>query len=258
MSEYITNLVSIIMPSYNSSQFIEETIQSVINQSYIDWELIIVDDCSSDNTEAIVKKCIKRDNRIKWHRLDENGGAAVARNYAVRHANGEFIAFIDSDDLWESNKLHVQVNFMKQNEAVFSCTSYNKISEDGLDLGRIVTPKKIYTRWDLLKNCPGNSTVVYNAAKLGKHYIEPIKKRNDYLMWLKVIRQAEKLHGIQEVLGSHRLREDSLSSKKTSLIKFHWNIYREFEQLSIYKSSYLIIYWASKGVRQKLNGLKFL
>ncbi|UTT43516.1 glycosyltransferase family 2 protein [Exiguobacterium aurantiacum] len=247
------NLVSIIMPTYNCANYILDTILSVQAQSYKDWELIIIDDCSTDKTEEIIKNVIRKESRIKYFKLLSNSGAAVARNEGVKKATGEYIAFIDSDDLWHENKLSVQVNFMKQNESVFSCTSYNKIGENGSDLGKTVVPKKVYYRWDLLKNCPGNSTVIYNASKLGKHFIEPIKKRNDYLMWLKVIRKAEKLDGIQEVLGSHRLRDDSLSSSKMSLIRFHWDIYRKIEHLSLYKSCYLMIYWMTKGISQKLN-----
>jgi len=236
-------LVSIIMPAYNCGDFIGATLDSVINQSYKNWEVIIVDDCSTDNTADVVQEYIKKDNRIKYHKLEKNSGAAVARNKAVDLASGKYMAFLDSDDVWFPEKLTKQIGFMEQNDYGFTCTSYTKIDEQGEYLNRTIVaqPKRDYD--GVLKTCPGNSTVVYNAEKLGKFKIPDIKKRNDYVMWLQVIKKEKYLYGIEEPLGSHRIRTEGISSNKKSLVGYHWKVYREIENLSLLKSSYLMVYW---------------
>ncbi len=236
-------LVSIIMPTYNSGNFIGDTIDSVIAQIYENWELIIVDDCSTDNTEEIVNIYSKKDSRIKYKKLFTNSGAAVARNRGIELAEGKYIAFLDSDDLWLPKKLDTQIKFMNNNAYHFTCTSYNKIDEEGNSLNRIISAK-VRSNYDgILKTCPGNSTVIYDAEFLGKFYISYIKKRNDYVMWLQVIKKAKFLYGIEECLGSHRIRKNAISSNKISLIKYHWIVYRKIENLSLVKSVYLILYW---------------
>ncbi|MEW4328511.1 glycosyltransferase family 2 protein [Rossellomorea marisflavi] len=236
-------LVSIIMPAYNCEEFISETIESVINQTYKNWELIVIDDCSTDNTKEKILEMLKQDKRIFYKCLKENSGAAIARNTAVNLAKGKYIAFLDSDDLWRNEKLHKQLNFMKENNYYFSSTNYNKIDEDGNDLDRVVTTpfKRDYNY--LLKSCPGNSTVIYNAEKLGKFNIPNIKKRNDYVMWLSVIKESKWLYGLNETLSSHRIRQGAISSNKKSLVGYHWKVYRDIENLSIIKSCYLVLYW---------------
>jgi len=236
-------LVSIIMPAYNCGDFIGATLDSVINQSYKNWEVIIVDDCSTDNTADVVQEYIKKDNRIKYHKLEKNSGAAVARNKAVDLASGKYMAFLDSDDVWFPEKLTKQIGFMEQNDYGFTCTSYTKIDEQGEYLNRTIVaqPKRDYD--GVLKTCPGNSTVVYNAEKLGKFKIPDIKKRNDYVMWLQVIKKEKYLYGIEEPLGSHRIRTEGISSNNKSLVGYHWKVYREIENLSLLKSSYLMVYW---------------
>ena len=135
------NLVSVIMPTYNCGKFIEETIKSVANQTYKNWELIIVDDCSKDNTEEIVNRYIERDSRIKYHRLETNQGAAVARTKAMKMARGSYMAFLDSDDLWKNDKLEKQINFMEENSYNFTCTAYEQIDENNNLLNKIIRPK---------------------------------------------------------------------------------------------------------------------
>ncbi|QWC22570.1 glycosyltransferase family 2 protein [Bacillus haikouensis] len=242
------DLVSVIMPTYNSSNYINETIKSVLNQTYHNWELIVVDDCSTDNTCEIVKSFIKEEPRIKYFKLEINSGAAIARNKAVELAGGHYMAFLDSDDIWFPDKLNKQITFMKNNNYNFSCTSYTKIDEYGKFLNQVIEANKISDYEKILKNNPGNSTVVYNSKNLGKFIIPNIKKRNDYVMWLQVIKAAKHLYGIQEPLGSHRIRLGSLSNKKTNLIMYHWKVYRDIESLSVFKSFYLIIYWIFKTI----------
>lgn len=235
-------MVSIIMPSYNSANYINETISSVLEQTYTHWELIIVDDFSTDNTFEIIKDLSKRDQRIKPFKLKKNSGAAVARNNAVEQAEGEFLAFLDSDDLWLPEKLEKQISFMKMNNYDFTATAYNEIFEESGETRRTVLPKKESDYDGVLKHCPGNSTVMYNVDSLGKFFIPDIKRRNDFVMWLKVIKKANLLHGMDEVLTMYKVRDGSLSNNKKSLVKYQWKVYREIEKLSLTKSIYLLLY----------------
>ena len=235
-------LVSIIMPAYNCEQFIGCALDSVIAQTYQNWEVIAVDDCSTDKTIDIVAAYAQKDPRIKYYKLSKNSGAAIARNKAIELAQGKYIAFLDSDDIWFPTKLEKQIKFMQENGYFFTCTSYTKIDEEGNQINKIVKAKPVSDYNDILKNCPGNLTVVYDAEALGKFKIPDIKKRNDYVMWLQVIKKAKYLYGLEEPLASHRIRKGSLSSNKVSLVSSHWKIYRNIECLSISKSIWLICY----------------
>lgn len=235
-------LVSIIMPAYNSEEFIEDSIESVIKQTYLNWELIIVDDCSTDKTQEIIEKWTKRNEKILYFKLIKNSGAAVARNTAIEKATGQYLAFLDSDDLWEPTKLEKQIGFMESNKYSFSCTSYDHVNSEGISDHKIMKAQAVYKYKDILKNCPGNSTIVYNAEKLGKFYIPDIRKRNDFVMWLQVIKKAEVLYGIPDVLTHYRVREGSLSKNKTNLLQYQWKVYREIEELSLVYSLYLMLY----------------
>jgi glycosyltransferase involved in cell wall biosynthesis len=235
------------MPAYNCARFIEEAVNSVRRQTYSNWELIIVDDCSTDNTYSVISEIALQDPRIKVLKHDYNMGAAASRNKAIVEATGKYIAFLDSDDIWLSQKLEKQIRFMKDNRYSFSCTSYNKIDENSVETGKIIDSLTCGYE-GLLRRCPGNSTVIYDCEVLGKHQIPKIKKRNDYLMWLQVIKKAEILHGFPEVLGSHRLVSNSLSSKKTSLVRYHWIIYRDYEKLPVIKCIYLCGFWIAKSL----------
>lgn len=193
-------LVSIIMPSYNTGKFIGETINSVIDQTYINWELIIVDDCSSDNTDEIVKNI--KDSRIVYLKNEKNMGAAVSRNRALREAKGKWIAFLDSDDLWKENKLEKQIKFMKDNNYYFSYTNYIEIDENGNQNGKKITGPKRITKTGMFNYCwPGCLTVMYNAEKIGLIQIEDIKKNNDYAIWLKVCKKVD-CYLLDERLGN--------------------------------------------------------
>ena len=182
-------LVSIIMPSYNTAAYIKESIQSVLNQTYTNWELIIVDDCSTDSTDEVLETI--KDSRIRYFKNDKNSGAAVSRNKALREAKGQWIAFLDSDDLWMPEKLEKQIYFMESNGYAFSYTSYEEIDIEGNKTGiRVTGPKKI-TKTGMFNYCwPGCLTVMYDAMKVGIIQIEDIKKNNDYAMWLKVCKKA--------------------------------------------------------------------
>ena len=187
-------LISIITPTYNCAQFIGETIKSVINQTYTNWEMIIVDDASNDNTEEVVKSI--KDERIKYIRLKENSGAATARNIAMENASGKFMAFLDSDDIWIKDKLEKQVKFMIDNNYNFTCTAYEKMNEKGDSLNKVFKPKKKADYNRILLDCPvGNSTVMYNVSNLGKFQVPNIRKRNDDALWLQILKKEKFIYG---------------------------------------------------------------
>lgn len=240
----MSSLVSIIMPTYNCADFISESIESVINQTYKEWELIIIDDQSTDDTKNIISKRYSNNPKIIYHCLNQNSGAAIARNKGVELAKGDFIAFIDSDDLWKNNKLELQVQFMIKNNYNFTYTAYQQINEKGELLNKIIkAPNKVNYNGVLL-SCPiGNSSVIYNSKKIGKVIIPNIRKRNDDALWLKILKIEEYAFGLNQVLMSYRLRENSLSRNKIELVKYHWYLYREIEHLSILRSLYHLGVW---------------
>lgn len=240
----ISGLVSIITPTYNCAEFIAETIESVRNQSYENWEMIILDDCSQDETRTIVKNYLKKDSRIKYYCLDINSGAAIARTKAMELAKGQYIAFLDSDDLWLPNKLEKQIEFMKKNNYFFTSTSYQQMTEDGHDTSKILhaIPKTDYKR--LLLDCPvGNSTVMYDVSKMGKFQVPNIRKRNDDALWLTMLKKEKNIYGLPEILMKYRLRKNSISSSKISLLKYTWQLYRDIEHLSVATSIFHICWW---------------
>ena len=237
-------LVSIITPAYNSGKFIGETIASVQAQTYPHWEMIIVDDCSTDQTQEIVARYQENDARIKCWRLDANSGAAVARTEAMKLAVGQYMAFLDSDDLWMPDKLEKQITWMEEKRYAFSCTAYEQIDEDGNPNGRIMktTTKTDYNR--LLLDCPvGNSTVMYNVEVMGKFEVPNIRKRNDDALWLQMLKKEEFIWGMPDVLTKYRIRKNSVSSNKLKVIKYHWVLYRKIEGLGILRSMFHIGWW---------------
>ncbi|WP_329471062.1 glycosyltransferase family 2 protein [Exiguobacterium sp. 9-2] len=244
-------MVSVIIPTYNSAKYLKRTIDSVLKQTYQNFQIIIIDDCSQDETKKIVENYQKKFSEIKYILLDKNSGAAVARNTGIKKAEGKYLAFLDSDDVWFEDKLEIQLKYMRENKLTFTCTNYNKIDENDIDLNKEVLYPTSMTYEKLLKNNCGNSTVIYDCQSLGKTYIEDIKKRNDYVMWLKVIKKSGKLHNVGETLSSHRIRSGSISSNKIDLVKYHWYVYRKIEDLNFMKSVYLTFYWIVKKVFTK-------
>lgn len=236
--------VSIITPAYNCEKFISKTIESVLSQTYPHWEMIVVNDCSSDTTGQIAQKYASYDKRIKYIKLEYNSGAAVARNVAMSMAKGQYIAFLDSDDLWLPDKLSTQIKFMQDNNYKFSCTDYEQIDESANPLGKIIKcrEKADYNR--VLLDCPiGNSTVMYDVSQLGKFEIPDIRKRNDDALWLKMLKKEKYIYGLSQVLTQYRIRKDSISANKLKLVKYHWTLYRKIEKLNIIRSLFYIIHW---------------
>ncbi len=237
-------LVSIITPTYNCAKFIAKTINSVQAQTYKNWELIIVDDRSQDNTKEIVEGFIKNDPRIKYHLLEVNSGAAVARTTAMKLASGSYMAFLDSDDIWMPDKLERQLKWMQDNDHAFSCTAYEQIDEDDKPLGKVIKTIKKTNYNRLLLDCPvGNSSVVYDVEKMGKFEVPNIRKRNDDALWLQMLKKEKYIWGMPDVLMRYRIRKNSISSNKFSVIKYHWKLYREIEHLSVLRSLFHIIWW---------------
>lgn len=225
----MNDLVSIVMPSYNTGKYIAESIESVLVQTYQNWELLIVDDCSTDNTDEVVASF--NDQRIRYFKNEKNSGAAVGRNRALRVAQGEWIAFLDSDDLWMPKKLEWQLKFMKKNGYYFSYTEYEEIDVDGNKTGVKVNGPKRITRCGMVSYCwPGCLTVMYDAKKIGLIQIANIKKNNDYAMWLKVSKRAD-CYLLNKCLAQYRRgRVGSVSTHSVSkLIKWHYKLFREAE-----------------------------
>lgn len=224
----MTDLVSIIMPSYNTASLIAESIQSVLAQTYKNWELLIVDDCSTDNTDDAVQPYLV-DERIRYIRNEKNSGAAVSRNRALREAKGKWIAFLDSDDLWKAEKLEKQINFMEKNGYHFSYTNYSEIDSDGNLNGVVVTGPKKITKTGFFNYCwPGCLTVMYDAEAVGLIQIANIKKNNDYAMWLKVCKKAD-CYLLNEDLALYRRgRQGSISTHSIKqLIGWHYKLHKE-------------------------------
>ncbi|MGB9902665.1 glycosyltransferase family 2 protein [Methanothrix sp.] len=242
----ITALVSIITPCHNSSEFISQTIDSVLAQTYGNWEMIIVDDCSTDSTVQIVEDYLKKDSRIRLIRLGRNCGPAVARNRAIEEARGRYIAFLDSDDIWLPEKLEKQTAFMRENDVDLCYSSYYIIDESGSEKGVFITKEKA-TYWDLLKTCCiGNLTAIYDAEKLGKQYMEDVGHQ-DYTLWLRILKGGATARGILEPLAKYRIRSKSISSNKIKAARWQWHIYRNVERLSLLQSVYYFAHYAYNG-----------
>lgn len=234
----MNDLVSIIMPSYNCGKYVEETIRSVQAQTYSNWEIIFVDDCSTDDTVQRVTVLGEKDNRIRLYQNKLNSGAAVSRNYALREAKGRWIAFLDSDDLWEPSKLEKQIKFMEGNDYTFSYTAYQEIDSEGTLTGVEISGPNHVTKAGMYAFCwPGCLTVMYDAKKVGLIQIEDIKKNNDYAMWLKVCQKAD-CYLLPEILAKYRRgRIGSVSSHSIkTMIKWHYKLFREAEKMGVISS----------------------
>lgn len=224
-------LVSIITPNKNCALFIYETIHSVQAQTYQNWELIIVDDCSSDGSEEVVKPYMERDARIRLLQNSANSGVAVSRNYALREAKGRWIAFLDSDDLWHPEKLERQLRFMVEKGYAFSYTQYAEISEAGMETGTLVSGPRRLTRWGITSYCwLGCLTVMYDRDRVGLVQVPDIKKNNDYAMWLEISRKAD-CFLLPECLAQYRRgRVGSVSTNSyATMIRWHYKMWHEAE-----------------------------
>jgi len=225
----MSELVSIITPTYNAEKYIRETLLSVTNQSYQNWEMILTDDASTDNTIAIVEEFALKDNRIKFFKLPENRGNGYARNAALEKANGKYIAYLDADDLWFPEKLEKQIQFLKTNDLYFTFSFYDSIDEEGNDLHRRVeSPNPLTYKQLFFCNYVGNLTAIYDADYFGKIILETSQKRQDWRIWLTILKQIKIAKPVAESLAFYRIRKNSVSSSKFKLIKHNFGVYKEF------------------------------
>lgn len=235
----IERLVSVIMPSYNASRFIAESINSVLLQTYSHWELLIVDDCSKDNSVEVIQKFTDIDSRVKLFQLKENVGAAAARNIAIEHAQGRYIAFLDSDDVWNENKLRIQLSFMEQNSYAFTFSNYYVMEEDGQKTGNIVRIPASLTYHQYLRNTIiGCLTVIIDKKQIGDFKMPLIKSSHDMALWLLIMKRGFMAYGLKEVLAGYRLVSTSNTAKKWKAVKDVWKVYRKIEGLSVVYAAY--------------------
>ncbi len=235
-------LVSIVMPAYNSGKYIKASIESVLNQTYSNWELLVVDDNSNDNTADIAKSFSENDSRIRYFKFIGNRGATEARNYAIRISRGKYISFLDSDDIWHSSKLEKHVEYMEKNQIYFSYTPYYRFTDDFKKPFALKVSDERYTYKKLLRKCNiGCLTVIYNQEKIGKINVPPLKRRNDYAIWLKALK---KVNGeiYSEPLSYYRITPNSLSNiKKYRLIRYYYKVYRYSEKYGRIRSFYYML-----------------
>lgn len=239
MATDFEQLVSIITPCYNSSAYIQETIESVINQTYTNWEMIIVDDCSTDNSKDIIDIFCKIDKRIKYFKTEFSSGSPTRpRNDGIYISNGRYIAFLDSDDLWHSNKLETQIKLFQDPEVALVYTNYEKISENGISNNRvIIAPILVDYKCLLRGNVIACCTCVYDTHKIGKQYF--LKQgHEDYALWLKILKKGFIGKNTGFVSAKYRVRHSSISSNKYKVIFWVYNIYRNNEKMSIINSVY--------------------
>ena len=242
-------LVSIIMPLYNCEVYIQESIESVRQQTYKNWELIIVDDASTDRSVNIVNQIMKKEPRICLTSLNVNSGVSNARNIAIKKSKGKFIAFLDSDDLWLPTKLVKQIEAMEMENILLSYGSYILIDENGYRRGIFKAKNKVSYE-DMLKTSEiGTLTMIYNADELGKYYFLEVG-HEDYVMKLQVLKNVEFAKGISEPLAKYRVLNNSLSSNKFIAARWQWKIYREIENLSFLKSIYYFTIYTYSGLKK--------
>ncbi|MCL9809925.1 glycosyltransferase family 2 protein [Flavobacterium luminosum] len=250
----MNGLVSIITPTYNSEKFITETIQSVQNQTYSNWEMLIVDDCSLDKTVDIIQHFMEEDHRIHLIRLHKNSGASKARNEAIKLVRGDYMTFLDADDIWFADFITNSIATINNTGIPFVFSSYRRSNENlqFVYSDFIVPPKVTYT--DILKtNSISCLTAFIDVKKLGVKLMPDIRKRQDMGLWLKYLKEIPFAHGIKEPKAIYRIRENSLSRDKKALIKYQWQFYREVEKLSIFQSVYYMIHWMVRGFLKYRN-----
>lgn len=248
-------LVSIIIPVYNASRFLEETINSIQEQTYSNWEAIFIDDCSSDNSYDIIKQYQKNDKRIKVIKNKINNGVAISRNNGIDYAKGEYLCFLDADDKWHPKKLEKQINFMQELNCEFSFTGYQFANEKCNPNGKIVSvPNKINYKQALKNTTIWTSTVMFDMGKLTKDdiYMPNIKRGQDTATWWKVLKKIEYAYGLNEVLSYYRRTNNSLSANKLTALKRTWNLYRNVEHLNILSSFYNFCWYCFNAVRRRV------
>lgn len=248
-------LVSIITPMYNGGKYIGETIESVLDQSYTDWEMIVIDDGSKDNGPEIVKSYSLKDSRIMLV-SQANGGSGAARNNGIRRASGQYIALLDADDTWNANFLEKQIALMKEKNTELVYSSHTRIDENGAEcLQPFIVPAKLEYK-DLLKSCSISClTGLYDTKTYGKVYLREDMKnlRDDYVYWLEIIKKVKIAYGNQDILANYRVLQSSASRKKKKVIVPHFMVLYKIEKLGLIKSLYYLSNWAIISYRKYRN-----
>ncbi|MCW8328235.1 glycosyltransferase [Photobacterium sp. SDRW27] len=247
------HLISIITPSYKSKRFIQETIDSVASQSYDNFEMLIVDDCSPDGSADFISSILP-DARFKLIRLAENVGAAEARNVALKHAKGKFIAFLDADDLWMPDKLAKQIAFMKAKDIAFSYTSYDLIDQGGNDLNKTIRVPESISAHDYMKNTIiGCLTVIIDREKVKDFIMPNLKSSHDMALWIDIMQDNNVLaYGIDEILSRYRLVSTSNTANKFKAAKDVWKVYRDYLEINFFKSSWLFLNYAINATIKRI------
>ncbi|MCS0231422.1 glycosyltransferase family 2 protein [Vibrio alginolyticus] len=239
------SLVSIIMPSYNSDGTILESIQSVLSQTYKNWELIIVDDRSTDNTWQVIQTYADKYDNIRVYQNKENLGAGASRNFAIKKARGRFIAFLDSDDLWTEDKLAEQIPFMLENNYPLTYTHYSRFTSEE-ELSVVTAPKYTTYKKLMYSNVIGCLTAVYDTQALGKRYMPLIRKRQDMGLWLDILKDTPKAYCLPKPLAKYRM-DSGMTANKFSVLSYQWKFYRDVVGLSLPRSLFTFSVYAVKG-----------
>jgi teichuronic acid biosynthesis glycosyltransferase TuaG len=240
-------MVSIITPSWNVENLIGETIESVQAQTFGDWELLIADDCSKDNTAAVIDSFAQKDLRIKLIRQPHNGGPALARQAAIEQASGRFVAFLDSDDLWLPSKLERQIAFAQERRAALSFTAFRRINENGSMTGRLIPVPNSLTYGQLLKNTSIATLTALVDRDIAGNIAIKIEPYDDFCLWLSILKAGHTAHGLNEDLARYRVRGVSVSSRPLRSAGWVWHIYRNVEQLSPVKSAWCFAHWSARA-----------
>lgn len=250
----VNELVSIITPVYNNSEFIKQTIESVQKQTYKNWEMIIVDDCSTDRTPELIKKISQKDDRIKYIKLENNSGAAIARNKALSESRGRFIAYLDADDLWKKNKIQNQIDFMLAHDYAFVCSNYEKIDINNKILKQVKIPKEINYKLFLRNTIIQTVGVMIDSRKTGRELLimPNVRRRQDAATWCQLLKSGFNCYGVPEFLSYYRVVPKSLSSNKIKAIKGTWFLYRKIEKLSLLNACFCFLGYAINAVKKRI------
>lgn len=244
-------LVSIISPSFNCEKFIRETYESIKNQTHNDWEWLVTDDCSTDSSWQILTEIAEKDPRVKLSRNAKNAGAAVSRNNSIERAQGEFLAFLDTDDLWLPSKLTEHLQFMLENDASISFTSYGLIDEQSNDIPQVVDAKLAgaFSYQDMLckRATMGCCTVMVKASDFDDLTMPLIRAGQDYALWLKLLKTGKQAVIFPKMLSKYRLVTASLSANKVNKAKKTWTIYRKIEKLNLFSASWAFVNYAYRA-----------
>lgn len=248
-------MVSIVVPVYNAENFIADTIQCVQEQTYTNWELLLIDDCSKDNSAKIIEKYTNEDKRICYFKNENNSGAAVTRNNGIDKASGRYMCFLDADDKWAANKLEMQIKFMQEKDCAFSFTSYEFADSNCVPNGKkVIVPETITYKQALKNTTIWTSTVMFDMEKLTKKdiYMPNVRRGQDTATWWKVLKKIDVAYGLGEVLSYYRRDSSSLSANKLVALQRTWNLYRNVEGLSFISSLYNFTFYVFNAVKRRI------